>query len=249
MDISLSNSFTASLHAGSAFLQKTAETLHVPFPRGLIELSPTGKNELQELHLDPEICHIHIGKMTRENNNLYTTDMMEGLIASLIPYLKEPTDRITIVLRTQMAEFLLDEESKQTMLSLEEQTLLLQKIIKKKFSKYAHRIDLIDISALHPEVFELLEQNTSNTEIETLYEDSCPPLPELQDGKADSASVLRRLYWCANHCPKFFEDLQKTKTAQHHDQSKKAGKHKSDYYALVEIAIRITDYLNGIAIQ
>lgn len=103
--------------------------------------------------------------MTRENNNLYTTDMMKGLIESLIPYLKSPSDRISIVLRTQMAEYLLDDVSKSMILPINEQIALLHKLIRKHFPKYSSRIDFIDVSTLHPKVFSLLQDNDSQDSI------------------------------------------------------------------------------------
>ena len=103
--------------------------------------------------------------MNKKNNNLYTTDMMKGFIESLLPYLKSPSDRISIVLRTQMAEHLLDDTSKTMMLSLNEQIALLRKLIHTYFPKYETRIDLIDVSTLHPEVFLLLETTPSDDSI------------------------------------------------------------------------------------
>lgn len=234
--VPLNNMLTSAASA----LTRIADKLHVPTPRGLLSIFPSQSNSFEDLRLDPENFRIHIGKMTKENNNLYTIEMMEGLIASLIPYIKNTEDRITIVLRTHMADLLLDDISKETMLSVTEQQTLLRTLIQKKFAAHAPQIDLIDVSTIHPTVFETLEKNTSPTHLDILETEECPPLPDCPDSQA----VLHYLYWCAQNCPLFFEDLQKTKTAQHQYHSEQIGPHKSDYYALVEISLRITDYLS-----
>lgn len=243
--MSLSKRFSSGLQTGAERLKTLSEKLHVPAPKGLLSIFPAQWNELEHFHLDPTTCRIHIGKMTRENNNLYTTDMMKGLIESLIPYLKSPSDRISIVLRTQMAEYLLDDVSKSMILPINEQIALLHKLIRKHFPKYSSRIDFIDVSTLHPKVFSLLQDNDSQDSITWLDTTACPTLPDT----VNSTDILKYLYRCSKKYPKFFDDLQRTKTTQHILLSNQIWAHKSDYYALVEVALRITDYLNGISIH
>ncbi len=252
MNLPSKNSSYAPSHTVAAgfkntahFFHTTAEKLQVHQPKWLLSIFPSEKNEFDTLQLNPQHVRIHIGKMTKTNDNLYTTEMMTWLISSLVPYLKHHSDRITIVLWTQMADALLDDASKQTMLSLEQQILLLHGLFKKNFPKHYQHIDLIDVSTLHPEVFDILQNNTSSTEIAPLDQDECPTLPQV----AHSQDILRYLYWCAQHCPRFFEDLQKTKTEQHREHTKETGPHTSDYYALVEVALRITDYLNWVRLH
>lgn len=127
---------------------------------------------------------------------------------------------------------------KEWALKQEEQEKYLQELIEKYFSKEKDKIQINRIENKHKELFDSIEKDW----LEWLKSDNNIELDE----NSWSLDIAKLLYKASQKNHNFFVRLVSTVKG---NKDKGNQENLKNYYALVEIAIRITDYLNWIYIH
>lgn len=203
------------------------------------------KKDDRNLALDKDNFCFQIGKMDKKNETLYTKEFLAGALDYLL-HKVGLWQKITIQIRKDLADILTnkdDDRGMKEVLLYEQEKKEIEKIIKKYFKEHMHKVDIVSVADQYPEVFSLLEKKwvvglQSDKEI-VLDPQSFSPL-----------DIARYLYAISKKDGKFMITLYATKP----EEQKKMdtlpiGENESDYYAMIEVAIRLYEILKGKNIQ
>ncbi|MFZ2151172.1 MAG: hypothetical protein WAZ12_05045 [Candidatus Absconditicoccaceae bacterium] len=207
--------------------------------------------------LNGNISHIYIGKMNEEEVGIYSDDFLKGILLYYIGATTEG-EKISLELANCVSEVL--GENMEGFMDFKKQKESIEDLIKKNFGKkIAKTIDIIDLESRHLELFaELrkyekkikteavekglsigeLDQTPSFDKFEFLDYDKAPKLPDYEFSFS-SLDIAKYLYRVCKNNALFFDKIKAIKPE----------KAKSEFYPIIEIAIRLTDFLNGVNIQ
>ncbi|MFA6256051.1 MAG: hypothetical protein WC606_02600 [Candidatus Absconditabacterales bacterium] len=204
-----------------------------------------GKKDDRELEVDEDNFRFQIGKMDKGYETIYSQENIAGGLEYLIKktgYNK----KVVIQLRPDLARFLCNEDQKEkldSIMTFEEEKRVIETLIKKYFRKNADKIQIVNVSDQYPELFELIEKRGRKG-----LEAEGKPILDKQNFSA--VKIAQYLYRCCQKNKQFMQLIYNTKSKeQRNKDTRKIGENQSDYYALVEIAIRMYEVLKGIHIQ
>ncbi len=204
-----------------------------------------GKKDDRNLVIHKENFRLQIGKMEKNQETIYSKDIVLWWLEYLLKKVWY-NEKIIVQLRPDLAKYLCNEDQKQnldTILSFEEEKKEIEKLIKKYLKRKVESVQIINVSEQYPEIFNILKEKGSKwLEIQEK--------PRLDTTSFSALSLLQYLYWVARNNKSFMQILYNTKSnKQKQEDTKAIGENESDYYAAVEIAIRLYEILKDINIQ
>jgi len=186
------------------------------------------KTNIDNITIDPESFRIYIGAMDKKHQETYTDELIIGMIHYLMQV--EKLEHTTIVLGTPVSKIFNDDPNKMT---IEMQKSHLESLIKKNF--WRRTLKKVTIQSIdreeHQNVFHLIKE---------WYRQSINE-PELN--VLNSTELWKYLYRLYANNKDFAHDIQKTKPQELQNSV------QADLYGITEIAIRLTDFLQGITLQ
>ncbi|MCF7834879.1 hypothetical protein K9M48_02375 [Candidatus Gracilibacteria bacterium] len=226
------------LHKASQKLNKMDNAVNGPDPR-FVSLQESGKDikEFVSFDVSDKYCHNYIGKMRKDGEGIYNDEVITALLSFFMKNISKD-QTFTIELANIVSEILNDNDNKEQYYSYEEQKKHIINIAKKLNKKGSKKLLIIDIQDRNPELFEALKDNG----IAALNNKSKKPTLNLDN--FNSLDIAQYLYRATKKNPEYFDDLKKLKPA--HLQNVNGN---TDYYGLIELAIRINDLLHGIIVQ
>lgn len=172
-----------------------------------------------------------------EKDQFYSEEFYIWAIANLINLLEKGWI-LDIEVWADVSKIMNENWDSENDMTTEEQIEFIREIIRKNFKKFENRINLINTSKRHPELFNELEQNW----LDWLEWD----IVELELGdNFKSLDIAKLLYKACKKDEKFFNIIKWTRP----EKIKESNLEKPKYYSLVEIAFRLTDYINWINIH
>lgn len=215
-------------------------------------------NPKQEIPiLNAEISHIYMWKMNEEEIWIYSDDFLKWILQYYF-YCTPQSEKVTLELANCVSEVLW--ENMQWFMNFKKQKEYIQDFVEKNFSrKDAQRLEIIDLESRHPELFTQLrkhekkikteavekwlsiwelDQTPSFDKFEFLDSDKAPKLPDYEFSFS-SLDIAKYLYRVCKNNALFFDKIKAIKPE----------KAKSEFYPLIEISIRLTDFLNWVNIQ
>lgn len=203
------------------------------------------KKDDRNLRINPENFRFQIWKMDKDNETIYTREFLSWALEYLVNKTKY-WDKIIIQIRRDLADTLNNEDDTTSMkhvLSYEEEKKEIEKILKKYFKESKDKVEIVNVSSQYPELFSLLKTQwrrwlDSNSEV------------TLDPKHFTALDIAKYLYGVATSDIKFLFTIYGTKTEEQRamDTAHIWG-NESDYYALVEVAIRLYEILTWITIQ
>lgn len=201
-----------------------------------------GKKNDSNLKLNANNFSFQIGKMDKDNETLYTKEFIAGSLNYLLKKVQYG-ERISIQVRSDLASLLKNENGSKNILSFEQEKKEIDTLIKTYFKYEEGKIKIVNVSEQYPEIFSLLKSKG----IVGLYTEKRHILNIDAFGPLD---IAKDLYSVAKNDPKFMAMLYATKTEEQKTlDNLPIGENVSDYYALIEIAIRLYEILTGKYIQ
>lgn len=189
----------------------------------------------RNLVLSEEVASWYIWKMFIDRDTIYSPDFIIGSIW----YLKSKTpkwQRIRVQIARDVSELVNGAQDVKGAMSFEEQKTYIEELAKKYHKLNPEDLLIENISNRHPALFDVL----SLQGIEWLVSQQIPALSI----NADALEIARFLYFVMNESPYFFERVARTKPAK-----LKGAQDSANYYGMIELAIRISDFINWITIQ
>jgi hypothetical protein len=241
------NKFTGWLH----------DKLNPVFPN-LVLLTENWKDPIENYWLKEKMYRewkfrIYIGKMQKKWENIYSKIALENYVGELLKQCRNKKDYFTIELCKPVGDVLNnDEQDKENIMTIQEQKDFLEKMIAKAYGKQEQKkvhIIGLDNQLEHQELLDILH----NKWIKWLFSQNKPTLP-IRENKTDTFSsidIAKYLYRVCNQNDQFMKMIYETKSEslRAKEWNKFDRTRNSDFYWMVEIAIRITDFLNGIVVQ
>ena len=208
--------------------------------------------------LKGETSHIYMWKMNLEEEWIYNDDFIKWILEYYF-YCTPKWGHVILELANTVSDVLW--ENMEWFLNFEEQKQYITELVKDNFKKeQVQRLEIIDIETRHPALFAGLREYKKVIEDEAKlkwlskseYEKTpsfdkldfletwkeAPLLPPL-DQPFSSLDIAKYLYHLCKNNKVFFSKIRGIKPE----------KAKSKYYAIIEIAIRMTDLLNGVSVQ
>lgn len=230
---SLANKAVASAYNK---LGKINDLLNGPDPR-FVSYRENGKDKkIENLDLNPKHCHSYIGKMKVDGTGTYSDELITALLKYFFDHTKK-WEKVVIELANRVSEIMNWEESMEWNMNYDEQKehiLEFAKIINKK---RVWDLEIVNIENNNTRLFELLE----NEWIKWLESDWVKI--NLWEN-FDSLDIARILYNVAKNDEKYLDEIRDLKW-----EELKKIEWNSDYYGLIEVAIRINAILHGITLQ
>jgi len=203
------------------------------------------KKDDRNLILWQDNFRFQIWKMDKKNETIYSKEIILWWLEYLLKK-NWNNGKIVIQLRPDLARYLCNEDQKEnldTILTFEQEKETIEKLIKKYLKKKSDQIEIVNISDQYPEVFNLLkEQGTKWLESKEK--------PNLDIKDFSVLNLLKYLYRVSRNNKKFMQIIYNTKShKQKQEDTKAIWENESDFYALVEVAIRMYEVIKGINIQ
>lgn len=230
--------FKNLLHKTSKKLNQMDQAINWPDPR-FVSLQESGKDikEFVSFDVSDKYCHNYIGKMRKDWEWIYSDEVITALLSFFIKNVNDKNKTFTIELANIVSEILNDNYNQEQYYTYEEQKKHILDLAKKINKKWSKKLVIVDIQDRNPELFNLLKDKW----IEWLDTNK---KPELDPNKFNSLDIAKYLYRATKKDSEYFSDLQKLKPS--HLQNVNWN---TDYYWLIELAIRINDLLHWIVIQ
>lgn len=215
-------------------------------PQNLMSyLWPKGEMDDRNLEITQNNFRLQIGKMDKQNETIYTKDILLPAIEYISK--KTPAEQKAIIqLRPDLAKYLANYDQKDKanqILSFEEEKQAIIKIIKKYQKQSLSKINIISVAKQYPDLFDILKTQG----IEWLYSLNKPVLTR---DKLSPRLLTEYIYWVVQHNPKLMKVFYDTKTpAQKEADHKPIWQNQSDYYSVVEVWVRLYEVLSWISIQ
>lgn len=225
------------LHSISNYLQTMDQIFNWPDPR-FVSYKENGKDKkVEKINLDANHCHNYIGKMNKDGTGSYSNDVITALISYFIKNTNK-WEKIIIELANQVSELLNDNPDIDEYNTVAEQRQHILSIFQKFNKKRIEDVEIIDIENNNKELFSVLK----NSWIEWLNTDWNEPT--LQEKNINSLDIAKYLYRASKKNADYFDAIKSLKP-----EKLKSEIWNSDYYGLIELAIRINAYLHGITLQ
>lgn len=213
------------------------QALNGPDPR-FVSYRENGKDKpVENISLDHISCHNYIGKMRVDGEWTYSDEVISALLSYFI--LHTPKDeKIVIELANGVSELLNDKPEKWEYRGFEDQKNHILSLAKEINKKRAKDIEIVDIEQNNSALFWVLRAEW----VAWLQTEGWQP--QLSQTKFTSLEIAKYLYRICQNDPEYFQSIKDLKPKELKD---KTG--DSDYYGLVELAIRINALLHGITLQ
>lgn len=238
--------------------------LNPDFPN-LILLTEDGKNPVdgysRYFHLKNRMFQdwafrIYLGNMRKKWENVYSKIALENYIWELLKDCDGKWASFTIELCKSVGDILNKdnkEEESNTMTLQEQRDFLTSMIIKVYGKKKLKKINItsLDNQPEHKELLDIIKAKW----LEWLSSPDKPKLPKTREDsgkeKFSSIDIARYLYRVCNHNDNFMKMIYETKSKNIRGKESNVfdRKRASDFYWMIEVAIRLTDFLNGITVQ
>ncbi len=172
-----------------------------------------------------------------EKDQFYSENFYIWAIANLIDLLENGWS-LDIEVWADVSKIMNENWEVSNSMTTQEQIEFIREIIRKNFKKFENKINIINTSKRHPELFQELEQNwldwlnSDKNELE-LWE------------KFKSLDIAKLLYGACKENEIFFNKIKWTRP----EKIKENDLEKPKYYSIIEIAFRFTDYINWINIH
>ncbi|GHV24456.1 hypothetical protein FACS1894176_00860 [Bacteroidia bacterium] len=200
------------------------------------EYQENGKNaKLENINLDADHCHSFIGKMKYQGESIYSEEVLTALLQFFFTHTPKG-EKIVIELANKVSELINGEDSMQGYMDFSTQKGELKRIAKKLNKKRRKDLEIQDISENNVQLFSLLSEKG----IPGLATETLPSLDET----IDSLGIAQHLYAITQQDPVYLAEFKKMKPHALEDTPGSA-----DYYALIELSIRINALLHGIDVQ
>lgn len=194
------------------------------------------QKEIKHNTLDTKHTDFYLGSWDiEENDSIYSKTYTQWLLAYGLKNLpKDQNMRVVIV--GKLREILNQDLNEN--IQTETQVQQLNSTIQRDFPDQQARINIEYIQDKHPELFELLEKQW----IQWLRERT---LPDLDKNNFSSMDIATYLVHAVQKDTKLFKKFYRTMPKPRRQDNQMQWNKDHEYYAIIEIAIRITDYLGG----
>lgn len=228
--------FNKAVYAAHNKLGKVNDLLNGPDPR-FVSYKENGKDKkIEHLNLDSDHCRSFIGKMKIDGSGTYSDEVITALLKYFFDHTKS-WEKVVIELANKVSELLNWEGSMDGYLHYEEQKTHILELAQELNKKRAKDLEIPDIQNNNKRLFDVLQHE--GIQWLTTSEFSLP-----NPYTFDSLDIAKSLFYVAQHDPKYLEELRDLKRGE-----LKQMEGESDYYWLVELAIRINALLHGITLQ
>ncbi len=204
-----------------------------------------GKMDDRNLKINKNNFRLQIWKMQKDQETIYTKEILLPAIEYIIKKTWK-NEKIIIQLWPDLARFLTNDDKKEELeqiLSFEEEKQIIIKLIKRYFKKDIGKFEIKNISNQYPELFSLLKEKWKDG----LYSSE---KPILNKHNFWPLTIAKFLYWNSQNNPKLLRLFYNTKTDQQKvKDTLDVWKNQSDYYSLVEVAVRLYEIVSWIYIQ
>ena len=174
--------------------------------------------------------HFYIGQLKKNRyKGVYNDDFLRGTIASIFKILPQ-TSKFTIIDASQVWGILNDDDE-----NIEDSWKYMREFVAKNFPKYEWRIRIQSIAVSHKKVLDFVGGADFSGDIQEGE--------ELQKSSLQIFKTLAKLYQIDK---KFQADISRTIPKAIKD-TKEIGKAK--YYGIVEVAVRLHDFLSWVTTQ
>lgn len=212
------------------------DLLNGPDPR-FISYRENGKDKkIEKLDLNAENCHSYIGKMKIDGTGTYSDEVITALIKYFFDHTQK-WEKVVIELANKVSELLNGKDSMKDHMNFEQQKQHMLDIAKSLDKKRIKDLEIVDIQDNNKRLFDVLKHNKIK------WLDNKWTLPDFNKN-FDSLDIARYLYSVAQQDPKYLAEIKWLKSDSFDAENK-----ESDYYGLVEMAIRINALLHGITLQ
>ncbi len=183
---------------------------------------------------------------------IYNKEFIRGTLSYLFEHLEEGEKARVVVCRS-LSEMMNGPKDVEDALSTEEEIELIKRIAEKKFQKGEESLEVVDLEKL-PHHKELFERLRSGIDPETGLMDMTKAL-ETETDEAEAAnpssslSIARQLYKAAQKSEQLSFAFYKAMPARLKNEESGQEDSSAQYYALAEVAIRLSDIINGWKIQ
>lgn len=180
----------------------------------------------------------YMGKVMKNRDSEYSPEFIIWSLQYLFE--KIPYGKVNFVIWSKVSEIMNGAKDIKDAMSIEEQKDYIMYYAYQYFPERVNDLNIIDIQQNHPDLFSTLESNPENP-LDTLDSND---LPNLDTHHISSLKIAKHLYIaCKND--KNLDNRIRSLTPPNLEEKTES----SYYYGLIEIAIRLTDYLNWITIQ
>lgn len=211
------------------------DLLNWPDPR-FVSYKENGKDKkIENLNLDADSCHNFIGKMKINGTGTYSDEVISAMIKYFFDHTKK-WEKVVIEIANKVSELLNWEESMDGYFTSEKQKEHILSLAKEISKKRVKDLQVVDIQDNNKRLFETLE----NQWLQWLEGWNLPDFNQ----NFDSLDIAKYLYSIALQDPKYVDEIKLLKS-----DSFNGDKKDSDYYGLIEMAIRINALLHGITLQ
>lgn len=226
------------------FTQRDSK-LNFVVPKSVVNYYWTdGKKDDRNLNIWEANFRFQIGKMDKRNETIYSNEIILWWLEYLFKKVKND-DKIIIQLRPDLSKYLCNDDQKEngnSILSFQQEKEKIEKLIKKHFKGQSGRFQIVNVSENYPEIFHALKNKGRKwlvTEKLTLTAENISAM-----------SIAQYLYHVSQKNKKFMEIIYNTKgNKQKQADTQTIWENESDYYALIEVAIRLYEILTGINVQ
>lgn len=226
------------LHSTIQKLYAMDQIISWPDPR-VVSYKENGKDKkIEKVDLDATHCHSYLGKMRRDGKGTYSDDVVSALLDFFVKNTKK-WEKIVIELANTVSTLLNKNNDGDQYTSVPEQREHMLHLAKKINKKRMQDIEIVDIEDRNKALFALLK----NSGIQWLATQWNTP-PELSKEDITSLDIAKYLYRVCQNDATYFVAIKSLKPNE-----LKSETGDSDYYGLVELAIRINAYLHGITLQ
>lgn len=178
----------------------------------------------------------------KSEERIYNPEFIKGSLEYLFAHTKEGEKARVMVCRS-LSEIINGSEDVEGALPTEDEVSLIKHIAKKEFGKSDDSLEVVDLETLphHKQLFEALRSAKSGyrTDIEKVLSE------ESQEAVAETSSlhIARQLFKAMGESEELAERFKSAMPARIKEEETDSP--SAQYYALIEVAIRLGDILNG----
>ena len=193
------------------------------------------KKPIEHVDLNQKNTRFYIWVGNEGEETIYGKEYTQWLIAYGLKHIKE-NEELHITIVGKLRE-LLNTDREESINNFQQKENI-KKIVHRDFPQYDKKIKVNYLENDHKELFGILEQWW----VQQLKD---MPLPELSKENINSLDIAIYLVHAVHKDRKLFQSFYKTMPKQRQEENKTLWSNDSDYYAVMEIAIRIAEYLQG----
>lgn len=181
---------------------------------------------------------------------IYNTDFLTGALEYLFANLQKG-QKARVGVCPSLSELLNGPEDVEHALTAEREMTLIRQIAKKKFGKSEDSLEVVTLEQQpqHKDLFKALRDSVDSETGRANIEKALADNEDEQSVKVatDSLQIAKRLFRAAKDSEELTDVLRKTMPAKLKENAEESP--ATQYYSLIEVAIRLSDMLNGTHIQ